>query len=120
MEPALLIPLATAKQIVVVGQLMAVKVVLGTENSGAHSAPPLVVPISPVAEAAKHVLVLGQLIPLRLSVVPDGATRRQSVAPPSVVRNTAPPVPGPKLETAKQVVDDGQLRPLMVAEAGPF
>src|SRR5690348_1305837 len=43
-------------------------------------------PLGP-SPAAKHVVVDGQLMPVRLSCVPPGATRSQ-VEPPSVVRMT--------------------------------
>jgi hypothetical protein len=59
---------STAKQVVVVGQLTALRSFKAPNGAKTRHvvAPPSVVPaITPVLPAAKHVVVLGQLTPLR-------------------------------------------------------
>jgi hypothetical protein len=63
-----------------------------------------VVPDATPPPAAMHVLVLGQLIPLRMSEVP--ALWADQVPPPLVVARIVPSLP-----TAKHVLTLGQLIP---------
>jgi hypothetical protein len=97
----MMIPGPAAKQVVVLGQLTALRLIEVPEPWADQLEPPsLVSKIMPLPATTKHVVTLGQLI-----VLPAAPKLFDQVAPPLVVVRT-PPAPA-----AKQVLVVGQLIP---------